>query len=255
MARQQKKTRQARAAALEKAFEKHQAGQLGAAARAYRAILKHAPDHPDALHLLGLTAHQSGNHARATHHIENAVALKPRDPLYLNNLGLAQYAAGRFVAAAESFRRVMALGGDRETAQLHLGTVLALQDRHEDALVEFLSLINNGTPKPIWHAKAGQTLRLLGRFDAAEVQFRAAPALLPYDVDLQANLALLLHIRGRDREAVALYRKVLNQRPDFPDVLINLGNGLIDLGLLDEAQKSFTAALDLEPASEGALSV
>ena len=74
--------------ALQKAVAKHQSGELAAAARAYRAILKLQPRHPDALHLLGLTAHQTGDHIRATRHIEKAIKLRPKEPLFLNNLGL-----------------------------------------------------------------------------------------------------------------------------------------------------------------------
>jgi len=74
--------------ALQKAVAKHQSGELSAAARPYRAILKRQPRHPDALHLLGLTAHQTGDHVRATRHIKKAVTLRPKEPLFLNNLGL-----------------------------------------------------------------------------------------------------------------------------------------------------------------------
>ena len=74
--------------ALQKAVAKHQSGELSAAARPYRAILKRQPRHPDALHLLGLTARQNGDHVRAIRHIEKTVTQRPKEPLFLNNLGL-----------------------------------------------------------------------------------------------------------------------------------------------------------------------
>ena len=128
--------------ALQKAVAKHQSGELGAAARAYRAILKRQPRHPDALHLLGLTAHQTGDHVRATRHIKKAVTLRPKEPLFLNNLGLAQYAAGNLAAAESSFRQVLAISGENLPTRLHLGTMLAVQGRDEEALAEFMALIN-----------------------------------------------------------------------------------------------------------------
>jgi tetratricopeptide (TPR) repeat protein len=246
-------SQQSLAAQLQRAVEKHQAGDLGGAARAYRAILKRAPDHPDALHLLGLTAHQSGDQARAIRHMEKAANLKPGEPLFLNNLGLAQHAAGQFSAAEESFRAALSVAPDDRAAKLHLGTVLALQDKNEAALTEFMVLINSGTPEPLCHAKAAQSLRQLGRFEEAEAQFRSAVALAPEDLELLASLASLLQVRGREDEAIELYRQVLDGRPDYPDVLINLANCFITQGLLDQAQSSFEAALKLDQGLEGAV--
>ena len=165
--------------ALQKAVAKHQSGELGAAARAYRAILKRQPRHPDALHLLGLTAHQTGDHVRATRHIKKAVTLRPKEPLFLNNLGLAQYAAGNLAAAESSFRRVLAISGENLPTRLHLGTVLAVQGRDEEALAEFMALITDGQPEALWHAKAGQALRQLGRLEEPGAPFRSASELAP----------------------------------------------------------------------------
>ncbi|MFP6748800.1 MAG: sulfotransferase, partial [Alphaproteobacteria bacterium] len=226
---------------------------LAAAARAYRAILKRAPDLPDALHLLGLTAHQSGDQARAIRHMEKALALQPDEPSFLNNLGLAQHAAGRLTAAEDNFRRVLALAPDNGAARLHLGTVLALQNRNEAALVEFMALIDGGGPAPLWHAKAGQALRQLGRLEEAEAQFRHAVALAPLDMDLLASLASLLQVRGRYGPAADLYRRVLGPRPDFPEVLINLGNCLTELGEIEAAREAFGTALELDGGQDGGL--
>ena len=50
---------------LEKARVHHTAGQLAEAEVLYREILEFSPDHPDALHLLGVIAYQVGQlHSR-----------------------------------------------------------------------------------------------------------------------------------------------------------------------------------------------
>ena len=239
--------------ALQKAVAKHQSGDLAAAARAYRAILKRQPRHPDALHLLGLTAHQTGDHVRATRHIKKAVTLRPKEPLFLNNLGLAQYALGNLAAAKSSFRQILAISGENLPTRLHLGTVLAVQGRDEEALAEFVAVITDGQPEALWHAKAGQALRQLGRLEEAEAQFRSASELAPQDVELLASLASLIQVRGRNRDAIELYRRVLEIRPDYPDVLINLGNCLIMVGEIEESREAYLAALRLDEKLEGAI--
>ena len=50
-------------AELEHALSLHEAGDLQGAERAYTAMLARNPRNADALHLMGLIAHQHGNHA------------------------------------------------------------------------------------------------------------------------------------------------------------------------------------------------
>lgn len=46
---------------IQTGLEHHQAGRLQEAETIYRAILKEQPQHANALHLLGLIAHQVGS--------------------------------------------------------------------------------------------------------------------------------------------------------------------------------------------------
>jgi len=48
--------------ALRIARQHHKAGQLAQAETLYRQILQQQPNHPDALHLLGVIAYQAGRH-------------------------------------------------------------------------------------------------------------------------------------------------------------------------------------------------
>ena len=53
----------------------------------YRQILALQPDQPDALHFLGLIAHQTGRHEEAIDCIKRAIRLHGTQPAYHNNLG------------------------------------------------------------------------------------------------------------------------------------------------------------------------
>jgi tetratricopeptide (TPR) repeat protein len=59
---------------LHQAIRHHQQGRFAEAARLYQAILAVQRDHPEALHLLGVVAHQQGDHARAVELIVRALA-------------------------------------------------------------------------------------------------------------------------------------------------------------------------------------
>ena len=86
---------------LQVAVRHHQSGQLREAAQAYQSILAKNPNHPDALHLLGVVAHQFGQHRQATELIGRAIRVRPDVPSFYANLGEAWRAMGEFDRAAE----------------------------------------------------------------------------------------------------------------------------------------------------------
>ena len=73
--------------ALAMAIQHHQAGRLQAAEQIYRQILAVEPNHPDALHLLGVIAHQVGQHEVAVEHIGRAIGLNGNVAAFHSNLG------------------------------------------------------------------------------------------------------------------------------------------------------------------------
>jgi cytochrome c-type biogenesis protein CcmH/NrfG len=60
-------------ALLAEAVRHHGAGDLARADALYRRVLAVDPEHPDALHLHGVVAHQRGRHQAAVEHIRRAV--------------------------------------------------------------------------------------------------------------------------------------------------------------------------------------
>ncbi|MFO1434473.1 MAG: tetratricopeptide repeat protein [Candidatus Competibacteraceae bacterium] len=64
-------------AAWRLAIAMHQQNYLEGARQLYERILALVPEHPDALHFLGMLLHQQGDTARAIELIERALALAP----------------------------------------------------------------------------------------------------------------------------------------------------------------------------------
>ena len=71
------------------AVKNHQNGRFQAAEQIYRQILAANPNHANALHLLGVLAHQAGKHDLAVETIERAIRLQGNSAPYYNNLGEA----------------------------------------------------------------------------------------------------------------------------------------------------------------------
>src|SRR5271170_6723306 len=91
------------------AYTHDQAGRRDRAEALYRKVLQKAPDHADALHLLGLIAHERGRHQRASELIRRALAIVPDFPAAYANLGSALKATGKRAEAAEAYRHAIAL--------------------------------------------------------------------------------------------------------------------------------------------------
>jgi tetratricopeptide (TPR) repeat protein len=89
----------------------HQAGRLSEAEACYRRVLAVQPDHADALHLLGVIAHQVKRHDIAVDLISRAIRRNGQNPFYFSNLGLALQELGRLDEAVASYDRAVTLIG------------------------------------------------------------------------------------------------------------------------------------------------
>jgi len=114
------------------ATEHHRAGRTAEAERLYRDVLDASPGHPDALHLLGVLALQSGRADEAVDRIAQAVAGDDGSPLFHANLGHALHASGRHREAAMSFARALTLLTNEGEGWGNVGALANLIRRYDD---------------------------------------------------------------------------------------------------------------------------
>ena len=117
---------------LQLALENHQAGRLPQAEQLYRQVLAADPRQPDALHLLGVLAQQSGKLDAAIQLISRAIAIRP-DAVYHTNLGEALRRAGKRPEAEAVCRKAIEISPSFPTAYINLGVILQELQRHEEA--------------------------------------------------------------------------------------------------------------------------
>src|ERR1700747_3626176 len=98
--------------ALSQAVALHRQGQLRDAEKIYARVLKAAPDHFDALNLLGAIKMQQGQFGEAQRLFSAAIKVNPRIAAVWCNLGQAQYAQKRPIDALQSFGKARALAPD-----------------------------------------------------------------------------------------------------------------------------------------------
>lgn len=113
---------------VRRALLAQQGGDLEAAVRDYRAALALVPEHPYALHYLGVVAYQRGRAEEALPMLQRAATLVPHEPEFHNNLGLALAALDRNEEAAAAHRQALAYRPDHAGAWNNLGLAQRAQN-------------------------------------------------------------------------------------------------------------------------------
>jgi tetratricopeptide (TPR) repeat protein/SAM-dependent methyltransferase len=234
-------------------MEHHQAGRLPQAEAIYRRILQVDPDHPDALHFLGLIARQVGNAEAAIELIGKALALKPDYAEAHNNLGNVFKQQGRLEEAIASYRKTLKLKPDFAEAYGNLGNALKEQaDRGkrgklDEAIMCYRKALALKPDLAEMHSNLGNALRDQGKSHEAVASYRRAIALMPELAEAHSNLGNVLNEQGRLEEAVSSFEKALTLRPNFTEAHNNFGNVLRELGRAEDAVTSYRQALSLNP--------
>jgi len=94
---------------LQEALALHKQGELEEAGKRYREVLAAEPNHPSALHLMGLLAVQQEKPEEALDWLSKALAAHPNSPVCYSDLGLVLCGLERFEAAESAFRRALEL--------------------------------------------------------------------------------------------------------------------------------------------------
>lgn len=202
--------------ALALAVQLHRERQFAEAGVLYEAVLESAPDHPDALHFLGVLNHELGRSSEGIELIERAIAVVPDHVDMHNNLGNVLSECGKLEAAEATYRRAIALRPDHVDSHNNLGIVLKEQGRLDEALDTYHHALEIVPDKVETLHNLANVLRKMGRSDEAVVTYSRAIELMPYHRETYRKLARLYYLKGQLEEAAALYRRWLIHAPDDP---------------------------------------
>jgi tetratricopeptide (TPR) repeat protein len=231
----------------------HQAGRLAEAEVHYRRILAAAPDHADALHLLGVIAYQFGRLEIAIELIGRAVQQNGNDPSYYCSCGLVLQGLKRLDEAVASYDRALALKPDYVEALNNRGLALEELERFAEALESYDRALVLRPHLAEALNNRGNTLQALGRFAEALESYDRALALRPDLAEAHYNRGNTLQALGRFAEALKSYDRALALRPHLAEAYYNRGNTLQQLLHFAEALESYDRTLALRPDDAAAL--
>ncbi len=221
----------------------HRQGQLREAERIYARVLKAAPDHFDALNLLGAIKMQQGQFGEAQRLFSAAIKVNPRIAAVWCNLGQAQYAQKRPIDALQSFEKARALAPDDvDILYQHANALLAL-DRPREALAELGTVLARKPAHFEARLNSGLAQAKLENLDRALADFDGALALSPQHPVAHFNRGVVLIKLGRYAEAVAANERAVAATPDYVAGWLNRGMALAQLRRFKEAIASYDEVL------------
>nr|MDQ5839283.1 tetratricopeptide repeat protein [Acidobacteriota bacterium] len=249
----------ARAAALvSEGASALQRGDATSARASFRKALEADPDCVDAHTYLGVLADRDGDLKEAERHFAAAAALAPFDASARNNYGAILVRLGRLQLAAAQFEASLKLDGDQPNALVNLAQIRFSSGRAEDLRASrelFEHALGVAPDAEIARALVVISLRL-GDKEGAAKAYRQYDRLVPATASPSDGSS----------PSVAPPSSVLSPQsvtasPSSPPQSLSasaaaraeLGEALLEGGLLGEAINELNVALSLDPSNAGAV--
>lgn len=245
--------KQAIAQAMETGVALHRRGLLDDAERLYAGILKLAPKHFDATHLLGVVHQQRGDSEGALKLIGAALELNAASADAYSNHGKVLLQLRRFDEALLSLERALALMPDHPQALINRITIRIEQRHFADALGDVLRVLEKDPQSVDAWTKRGNIQIALGDRAQAIVSYGKALAVNPDHTEALNNRGCQLGEMGHAEDALADYDRVIEIKPDHVEAWINRGHMLLELHREEESIASYRQAHILAPRHPDAI--
>jgi len=195
------------------AIRNYESRNLRKARQLCQEILKHNPNHPDALNLFGIIAYRNGDNEIAVYYIEKALKHNPDLPEAHYNLGNALNKLGKPMEALDCYREAIRLNHHYAEAYFMIGITLQDLDHIEEAVQCYREAINHN----------------------------------PEFFEAYNNLSAALREQGKLDECLGNALKAVNLQPNNPFALISLGSVYKELDNFQQAKQCFQRAINLKP--------
>ena len=206
-------------------------------------VLRHLPEHPDALHLAGYIKLAEGQHDEAVQLIKRAIRKAPKVALYHYNLGGAYFMRRDFEKARDAFQAAVRL--DPQSREAIDNLAIAQHElkrlREAETLFEQAVKLSPADPKAWLNlAKIRMELRKAQLVD--EAIGKAAGLADHADAVFWHEVGKIYYGMSRHVEAEKYLRQALELAPTDMHILFALGKVLAERDQYEEAKQVFERA-------------
>lgn len=234
---------------FDEAQKKYQAGALEDAADLYQKVLESEPTHPDALHMLGLSAYQLGQTDAAAALIEQAIKYRQPFPDAEANFGTVLLALGRLGEARDALVLAHEHAPKNSAILFNLGNVYYELNAWEDAKTAYEKSVALDPKLAQAWCQLGMAHRSLGNLNESQSAYERAVKVQPDHGQALYNLANVHRDLGNLGEAERLLRRAIAARKDYAKAWNSLGTLLGDMARSDAAIEAFDQAALFAPES------
>jgi predicted O-linked N-acetylglucosamine transferase (SPINDLY family) len=234
------------------AAKSHTDGDLAEAEKLYRAILAFMPNHADALHGMGVLAHQCKQDELSEQFLRAALAGRD-DPTFHNNLALVLLARDRPHEAMSEVYRALELRAQYPAAYNALGAIQERLKLRAEAAESYGKAIDLNPDYADAHSNLAKVLFEIGRLDDSARSCDAALALkpnCPEALNLKGNI---LRSRGKNKEALDYFDRAIEGRPVSAEIFSNKALALKALKRSEEALATARCATACDPSCAQAI--
>lgn len=233
-------------ALLREAVQHHQRGDLQRAESLYRQVLQSDPEQPDALHFLGLIAHQCGQSDAGIDLMQRSLARRPDNALYRNNLGGIYLQRQQFAEAATEFGRAVELKPDYADAWQHLGEACVGLAHLDEARRHYERALALNPDNAMVRAAQAALELTAGRFEMADALYDEAEQVAGDNADALYEIGRQRRAAGDAEQAARLFARVTELAPGKADAWLARGIALADAGRFDDATAQFRRTIEAE---------
>jgi tetratricopeptide (TPR) repeat protein len=224
-----------------------QQGRLDLAQAGAEQILRAAPRHPGALHVLGVICLQRRQMPEALRWLKKASQADQRNAMIWATLGYANFEAGAFRDAVEAFQKTTRLDARAHPALHGLGKSLQALGRHQEAAGAFARAIALEPRNVDYLNDRGVALMQIGALDDSLRDFDAALAVAPGFFGAWLNKGLALKKRGDAAAALAALDHSIALNPSYALAHSNRAAVLLDMREYTQALEAAQRAIALAP--------
>ncbi len=236
-------------AELQRALAHHKSGRIDEAEASYCRIIAIAPDHADALHLLGTIRAQGGDPTEGARLIETALKINGDSALMWSNHGNALAMLDRREEAIASYDQAIALAPTYVEARYNRNGHLIAIGRAGQALADADAALMAMPGHHILLTSRAAALMAMGRHEEALADYERAIATAPGNVDAICGRGMALNELGRAQEALAAYDQAVALVPGHLDSVLGKAHAQVKVGEAAAALATMDRVIAVLPRS------
>lgn len=178
---------------------------------------------------------------------EHAIKVNPENALAHNNLGTVLAEEQRYEEAVAKFKMALKIHPNYKKANYNIGLALMNSGSHEESIKYLERYVELCPDDANAYGYIGKTFLKIKEVKKSIKYFTRALELDSRTEDAHFGLAMIYNHKGQINEAIKHYQSVIQYHPENIDAYIHLGNIYFRETRLKDAKKLYQKAIDLKP--------